>query len=76
MCLLILTVISGEQCDPWASCLISLGHLSIFFNDALNSFLKNASIIHFKFVEKRGFFKNQAKFSYEMGRAALFRTLY
>ena len=32
---------------------VSLGHLSIFLIDAVNSFLKNASISHFKFVETR-----------------------
>ena len=44
-----------------------MGHLSIFLNDAANSFLKNAFIIHFRFVERRPrttrFFKNQVKLS-------------
>mgnify|MGYP003691698365 CR=1 FL=1 len=33
--------------------LIPMGHLSIFLIDAVNSFLKNAFITHFKFVETR-----------------------
>ena len=32
---------------------VSLGHLSIFLSDVVNSFLKNAPITHLKFVETR-----------------------
>ena len=32
---------------------VSLGHLSIFLIDAVNSLVKNASIAQFKFVERR-----------------------
>ena len=46
---------------------VSLSHISIFLIDAVNSFLKNASITHFKFVETRPrdynfFYKNKVKF--------------
>ena len=43
-----------------------LGHFSIFLLDAIKSLVKNASIIHFKLVERRPrntrFFKNKVKF--------------
>ena len=71
MCLLIRTVFSGfsdERCGSWASCLI----------DAVNSFLKSASITYFKFVETRqqNSLKKQCKICrllYEMDLIALFR---
>ena len=73
----------------------SLSHLSIFLIDAVwffflksnkNSFLKNASITHIKFVETRPRDNNilykkiytfiKKKISYEMDRIALFRFVF